>query len=100
MSQRKTRVLDDKAPDEIIPVTFEFGSLVTAIDSVLSVAVTVHKGTDANPSTMILNAASVSGTDVTQLIQNGVDAVVYEIRALIQSGQTKYAIKAYLPVRN
>lgn len=94
----RTKTLSSKAPDEIIPVTFEFSGLVTAIDSVLSIEITVQSGTDASPSALILGSPSVSGTDVTQLVQVGVDGVVYQIRALIQSGQLKYALKAYLPV--
>ncbi len=99
MSLPKIRVLSDKAPDEIIPVTFDFASLVTSIDSVVSVAVTVHKGVDASPSALILNTAIVNGTDVTQLIQGGLDTVFYKVRALIQSGQERYALEALLPVR-
>ena len=99
MSQPKIKALSSKAPDEVVPVIFEFGGLVTAIDSVVSLSVTVHKGTDPDPSTMILNASSVDGTDVTQLIQGGLDTVIYKVRALVQSGQLRYALEAHLPVR-
>jgi len=94
-----TRVLSSKAPDEIIAVSFDFARLVASVDSVISVAVTVHKGTDANPSAMILNTPIISGTTVSQLIQGGLDTVFYKVRAIIAIGQQRYALSAILPVR-
>ncbi|MDR4518963.1 MAG: hypothetical protein MRK00_16455 [Nitrosomonas sp.] len=99
MSLPDTTVLSPKAPDEIIAVSFDFSRLVDSIDSVVSVAVTVHKGTDANPSAMILNTPIISGAIVYQLIQGGVDTVYYKVRALVAVGQQKYGLSCILPVR-
>lgn len=99
MSLPEIKVLSSKTPEEIIAVSFDFSRLVDSIDSVVSVSVTAHKGTDANPSAMLLNAPVVSGNLVLQLIQGGVDTVYYKVRALITSGQQKYALSAILPVR-
>lgn len=94
-----TKVLSAKAPDEIIAVSFDFARLVDSIDSVVSVSVTVYKGTDASASAMILNSPIISGTIVSQLLQNGVDGVYYKVRALVLVGQQKYGLAAILPVR-
>lgn len=99
MSLSEIKVLSSKAPDEIIAVSFDFSRLVDSIDSVVSVSVTVHKGTDVNPSVMLLNAPIVSGDLVMQLIQGGLDAVYYKVRALVASGQQRYSLSAILPVR-
>lgn len=94
-----TKVLSAKAPDEIIAVSFDFARLVDSIDSVVSVSVTVYKGTDASASAMILNSPIISGTVVSQLLQNGVNGVYYKVRALVLVGQQKYGLAAILPVR-
>ncbi len=89
--------LDGKDPFEIIPITFDFQNLVTAIDSV-TLAITLSNGTDPNVAQMLYNTAVVSGTQVTQLIRNGVDNAVYRIRADIVSGNEKYAMVIQMPV--
>lgn len=94
-----TKVLSSKAPDEIIAITFDFARLVDSIDAVVSVAVTVYRGSDANPAAMILNSPIISGTIVSQLLQNGVDGVYYKVRVLVLVGQQKYGLAAILPVR-
>lgn len=99
MSLPEIKVMSSKAPDEIIAVSFDFSRLVTSIDSVVSVAVTVHKGADNNPSAMILNSPIISGATVSQLLQGGLDTVYYKVRALIAVGQQRYALTAILPVR-
>ena len=99
MSLPDIRVVSPKAPDEIIAIPFDFSRLVDSIDSVVSVAVTVYKGADNNPSVMILNAPIVSGTTVFQLIQGGIDTVYYKVRALVMVGQQRYGVSCILPVR-
>lgn len=93
------KVLSDKDPLEIIPVVFDFTNVVAAIDSVVSIGVTVYKGTDASASSMPLNSAVIDGTTVVQLIRNGVSGVSYKLRADILVGQQRYALSAILPVR-
>lgn len=95
----KTKTLSPKAPDEIIAVSFDFARLVDSVDSVVLVAVTVHKGVDANPAAMILNSPIISGTIVSQLLQSGVDGVYYKVRVLVAVGQQRYGLAAILPVR-
>jgi hypothetical protein len=92
-------VLSDKDPAEIVTITFDFAQLLTRIDSVVSVSVLVHKGVDANPAVMLLNAPIISDTHVLQLVQGGLDGVYYKVRADAQVGSERYALSAILPVR-
>ncbi len=90
--------LSPKEPQEIIPVSFQFSRLVSAIDGVI-LSVSVKKGVDANPVGLLLGTAQITGTTVTQLIQLGVDDTAYLIKALISSGDFTYSLAAYLLVR-
>lgn len=90
--------VSSKAPAEIVPVTFNFSKLVTLIDSAV-ITNTVVTGTDASSATMLLNAATITGATVTQLIRNGVDGNIYRIRAEIVSGSAKYAMAMDLPIK-
>lgn len=89
--------VDKKAPAEIIPVAFDFSSLVSAIDSVI-ITITVKSGADPDVGTMPLSSAIITDATVKQLIRNGLDANVYRIRADIMSGSEKYSLAMYLPV--
>jgi len=91
-------LLDSKATDEIIPVSFEFSKLIKSIDSVV-ITVSVRKGADANPTDLLLSSAVINSTTVQQLIKNGVEGVIYKIKANITSGDVKYSLSAYLAVR-
>lgn len=99
MSLPKLRVLSSKDPLEIITVTFDFSLLLTRIDSVSSMSISVHKGVDGASGSMLLNAPIISDTSVLQLIQAGVDGVYYKVRADVLVGLERYALSAILPVR-
>ena len=86
---------DSKAPAEVVPVAFDFEALTSSIDSAV-ISITVKNGTDVNVLTMILGAEQIDGTEVKQLIQNGVDQVVYLIRADVTKGSEKYALASYM----
>lgn len=88
---------DPKAPLEVIPAGIEFKNLLTAIDSV-TVSVSVKKGVDANPAALLFGSAQITGTDVRQLIQGGLDGVIYLIRFDAVIGDEKYSEAFYLPV--
>ncbi|NOR69802.1 MAG: hypothetical protein GQ532_08950 [Methylomarinum sp.] len=91
-------LLDSKAVDEVIPVSFDFSRLLSSIDSVI-VTITVRKGVDATPSTLLFNTAEIKGTMVSQLIKSGIDGVIYKIKAKAISGDLQYSLPAYLPVK-
>jgi len=95
---RVTAVFSRKAPAEVIPVTFDFKNLLDGIDSA-TVSVSIKTGTDANPAALLYSSAQITGTQVRQLIQGGVDGVVYLIRVDATRGSEQYAGAAYLPVR-
>ena len=70
---------DQKRTDEIRVYGFDFIDKLPSGDGVSSATwtVTVHKGTDASPSSMISGAEIISGTIVEQLITGGTDGVTY-----------------------
>lgn len=77
--------LGPKDPEEIKVMKFPFARELNGgtIASVTSVTVATHTGTDATPSAVLLGAAVVSGTDVLQRVQAGVDGVTYKLRAKV-----------------
>ena len=86
---------DPKAPAEVVTVAFDFAELLTSIDSAI-ISITVKAGIDANVATMILGSEQISGTEIKQLIQNGVDETVYLIRADATKGSEKFALGVYM----
>ncbi len=95
----RVSAIESKDSLEVIPVTIDFTNLVDQIDSV-SITVSVKSGSDANPAALIFAPAEITGTSVQQLIQGGVDRVVYLIRMDIVSGSLKYAEGVYLQIEN
>ncbi len=94
----KLDVFSPKAPAEVIPVTFDFKNLLSGIDSA-TVSVSVKHGSDSNPAALLYSSAQVTGTQVRQLIQGGIDGVVYLIRVDAVKGNEHYAGAAFLPVK-
>lgn len=86
------KLLPQKDPTEIVPVTFDFapdiasGATVTPV----SVTVTVINGSDSNPGDVLQGAASAVGAKVVQWIKAGQAGVSYAIRcvATATDGQT------------
>ena len=93
------KYISSKDPSELIPITFDFSGLVTSIDTIASIAISVISGTDPNVATMLYSSAQKTGTNVIQLVQNGVNNAAYKIRADIVSGSEKYAIAAIFNVK-
>lgn len=91
-------LLSSKATDEIIPLSFDFSNLVKSIDSVV-ITVSVRKGVDASPADLLLSSAVINSSMVQQLIKSGVEGVIYKVKASISSGDIKYSLSAYLPVK-
>lgn len=89
--------IDYKAPYEVIPVTFDFSALVGSITSA-TVSITVKTGTDPGVGSMLFGSYVLSGLTVRQLVQNGLNNVIYLLRANIVSGNEKYSLACYLPV--
>lgn len=95
------KLLSEKDPSEIIPVTFGFSKVLTDDDTIATatVGVTVSKGSDSNPDAIKLGAAEIVGQTVTQLIQSGTDAVTYKLKCTIVTGAGhQYVLGAHLPV--
>lgn len=91
-------MVSDKAPQEVVPITFDFSRVVSSIDSVSTVTINVISGVDGGTGTMLFGASVISGTVVSQLIRNGLDGVFYRVQADILKGSEKYSLACDLPV--
>ena len=77
------QTLPSKLPAEQLKVGFEFASLLAAGETLSSGTVTsvLYSGTDASPSAVISGAASISGTQLVQLLIGGVTGNIYNLTA-------------------
>jgi hypothetical protein len=85
-------IFDAKISDTPFSAVFSF-AIDLAIGETLgtaSVTAAVYSGTDASPSAIISGSASISGGEVTQIIENGVEGVVYILVCLVttSAGET------------
>lgn len=99
------KVFSAKTPDEDRPFAIGFKHRLLVgefIQSVTSVVVVVHRGTDVSPNAILHGAAqvSVSGLDVLQQLQGGLDEVDYLliVTVLTTLGNTRAGF-VILPVR-
>lgn len=94
--------LKEKAPTEIVPLTFDFAADIAtaATVTVVSVAVSVITGTDPTPANILQGAATASGATVTQWITGGVDGVRYKILCTVNASDgQRLVLAAELNVR-
>lgn len=85
-------IIQPKFTGEIRNQTFDFISSLATAETISTqvVTCTVYSGVDPSPSSVIMGAATASGTIVTQKIGGGVAGVVYELRCTVTTsvGQT------------
>ena len=76
------QVLDQKSPEAVTKVTWDFLSQLGAGETLTlaTVSVSVWTGVDPSPAAILDGAPSLSGSQVSQLIQDGIAGVVYKIR--------------------
>lgn len=76
-----TQIFESKLVDETISLTFNFGSRLSAGETISAggCAVEVFSGVDANPSALLSGAATLDGEDIIQQITGGLEGVVYLI---------------------
>jgi len=90
-----------KFAGEIRNQTFDFISSLAASETISTqvTTCTVYSGVDASPSSVIMGAATASGTIVTQKIGGGVAGVIYELLCKIttSAGQT-LELSGYLAI--
>lgn len=93
--------LSDKSPGEIIHVTFEMKNL-TAAPLTPTVTITQLSGpADSNVATMAVGAPQISGTQVRQKVQGGLNGCNYAVKCQIDTTEGyRYVEVATLPVRN
>ena len=91
-------VFSPKSPNEIIPLSFDFSSVLSLVSAVASLTITVVDGTDPDVADMLDGVAEVQGPVVVQRVKNGVDGVTYELRCLAANGAERYELVGQLPV--
>lgn len=92
--------INSKVPAEVIPVIFDYSNLLTAITSVVQIGITVITGVDPAVNTMLLGSATISGTNVVQLVRNGVAGVTYRLNCLVAVGSNeRYQIDGDMAVK-
>lgn len=77
----KQQIVLQKAPVEVLPITFNFDHTLAFGDFITSAAakITVESGTDASPEDMFSGTPSFTNTTVTQTIIGGVAGNVYRL---------------------
>lgn len=98
--QRTGQTLQAIDVDEVDTLTFQFAAGLLDGESIVSADVqcTVHAGTDAAPSNLLVGPPQISGTDVLQLAQGNVTAVTYHLRCLATLSSGRVLVAAgYLP---
>ena len=87
--------LGPKDPEKIKTIKFPFARELggATIASVTSVTPSTFKGVDPSPGAVVMGGPVISGTDVLQRMQGGLDGVVYKWRAKVvdSNGNTHVA---------
>lgn len=89
-------IIEQKSTDEVIPVTFPYAKEIgAAIITARVVTVTVLEGTDATPAAILSGVAQISGSEIRQLVQNGVAGVKYKLHCLATFDDGKKLAREY-----
>ena len=94
-------IFEAKNPLDVKLYEFEFGDqlLFGEIITSAAVAASVYTGTDPTPNAIVSGDPIISGTKVQQLIEAGVDGVIYNLVATVNaSGLHVYTKAASLAV--
>jgi hypothetical protein len=82
---------DDKRITETRKYTWDFVNDVASGETLTagtqSVTATVLKGTDASPSSIVSGTATISGTQVVQMVTGGVEAVTYALNFQVTTSE-------------
>lgn len=94
-------MLTPKSSQEVEVFTFDYYNLLTFGETIASATVTstVISGSDDNPGNMINGAPQIQGSQVLQLVQNGVAGVTYSLNCLVTTNKNqKLLLKGSLQV--
>lgn len=91
-------MLSPKAPAEIITLIFDFTALTSTPTNPVVTVTALTYSADPSPSGILQGLPTVIGSKVTQLIQNGVNGVYYEVTCQVDSGSERYTLTDVLPV--
>lgn len=94
--------LGPKDPEEIKALKFPFarelnGATITTVEAL---TVTLYKGADTSPADVKLGDPVVSGTDVLQRVQGGMDGAAYKFRVkVLDSAGNRHVMTDWLAVQ-
>jgi hypothetical protein len=94
---------DEKDPEEVVTLTFDFTDELGAetIEPGPAVTIAVRKGADPDVAQVVNGAPQVSGATVLQSVKAGVAGVDYAVRCKVTtSGGRVLVLGRVLPVRN
>lgn len=94
-------VLRSKPSNETRSEVFDFTSRLAIGETIstASVTATVYSGTDASPSAVVSGSASISGSQVTQMLTGGVEGNVYLLSCVaITSASQQLRLDGFLAV--
>lgn len=100
MSEISNPAFDEKAPGEVITLSFNFSRLTSSVSSPV-VTATRHAGADdAAPSGILFGAPQASGAKALQKIVGGVPGTDYLLRCQVDAPDgSRYFLDGVLPVR-
>lgn len=83
-----TKVFDPKHPNEIVPLSFDFGALTSGIvagaTSPLLVVSRVAGAADADPAAMLVGSPQIIGSQIRQKVRGGI-AGTYQFRCEVDA---------------
>lgn len=90
-------VFPQKHPEDAFAIEIDFSKFSTALLSA-TVTLSVYKGTDPDPSAMLVGAPTVDGGKVTQRVQLGLSGVFYVYKTRATDGVNWWVDERILPV--
>ena len=91
-------VQNSKLRSEIIPVEIDFGNRMVGSETPQTVAsaISVHAGLDPSPASMLVGAPTLSGTYATQVLDEGLPGVIYEVTISVRTSANNIYISESL----
>jgi hypothetical protein len=93
------KTLSSKDPEETVLLRFYFDNIISAIDTVEAMELSLYSGTtDVDMAAMLVGTPTISVAQVMQLVQGGVDGNEYKLRCTVNSGDETYLAAVILPI--
>lgn len=90
-------MIEQKSSDEIIQVTFPYADEIgVAAITAQVITASVFEGVDASPASVLLGVPQAAGSEVRQLVQNGVVDVRYKLHCLTTFNDGRKLARTYV----